>query len=197
MLQQYDRFGQLLDHARAAYQGHDATRSFADFPDDLAPQQVMPFHIPASDLMLAENGLFTGDYAALRDAIFAAAPSAHWRETYKGTDIGQDFLDRFGCYSIIGNGGGFHSDKLWMWIVYMPPHLHYPWHHHPGEELYLVLAGQADFHRQGTESETLGPGGAVFHASNQSHAMTTGEHPVLCLVAWRNGFDTAPVLSEV
>ena len=197
MLKRHDVFAHLLGHARYAYQGHTAAQSFAAFPDDLTPQDVSPHHIPASDLLTSEQGLFSEDYAALRDAIIATAPSAHWRETYKGTDIGQDFLDRFGCYSIIGNGGGFHSQSLWMWIVYMPSHLHYPWHHHPGEELYLVLAGEADFHRDGEPSETLRAGGSVFHASNQSHAMTTGEHPVLCLVAWRNGFDTAPVLSEI
>ncbi|WP_159086899.1 dimethylsulfonioproprionate lyase family protein [Loktanella sp. Alg231-35] len=186
----------LLKFARMAYDDHPDTRAFAAFPHDVIPQPVDPHSIPAAALLASETALATTQYPDLRDAIIAVGATAQWRETYKGTHIGQDFLDRFGCYSIIGNGGPFTSESLWMWAVYMPPHLHYPWHHHPGEEIYLVLAGQASFAKDGEAPQILHPGMTSFHASNQPHAMTTFDHPVLCLVIWRNGFQTAPVLTE-
>jgi len=34
-----------------------------------------------------------------------------------------------------------------------------------------------------------------FHQSNQPHAMETLDDPVLCLVAWRDDFETPPVLT--
>ena len=169
---------------------------FAGFPTDVTAQDVAAFHIPASDLMSAETGLGAGQFPDLVSALMEAAPLAQWRETYKDTDIGQDFMDRFGCYCLIGDGGAFSSAQLWAWVVYMPPHLHYPWHHHPGEEIYLVLAGEADFHREGEASENLCAGDTSYHASNQPHAMTTTDHPVMALVMWRNGFETAPVLTQ-
>ncbi len=185
----------LLRETAAVYHAHDDLTAFAPFPTDLRAQSVVPHAIPSMRLLMAETGLQDTISAPLCEAVVAAAPIARWRETYKGTGIGQDFLDRFGCYSLIGSGGAYHSSTLWAWIVYMPARLHYTWHHHPGEEIYAVLAGQAEFMRAGEAGAVLRPGETSFHASNQPHAMTTHDHPVLCLVVWRNGFDTLPVLT--
>jgi mannose-6-phosphate isomerase-like protein (cupin superfamily) len=188
-------FDRLLAEARAAHAAYPALAGFARFPDDLRPQKVIPHHIRPSALMQADTGLFTSRLAPLRDALIAAAPHAQWRETYKHTDIGQDFLDRFGCYCLIGKGGAFDSRKMWSYVVYMPAGLHYRWHHHPAEELYMVIAGEAEFLREGEAPEFLREGGTSFHASNQPHAMQTHDHPVMALVLWRGGFETAPVLT--
>lgn len=185
----------LLNELRAVHNGHEALRDFAPFPDDLTPQHVTPFETPGAGFLARETELFTDRYTALRDAIIAAGPVAAWRETYKGSGIGQDFMDRFGCYCIIGDRGAFASASYHAFIVHLPPRLHYPWHHHPAEEIYLVLAGEARFFRKGTAAEVLRAGGTSQHASNQPHAMETDEHPVLALALWRNGFDTAPVLT--
>ncbi len=190
-------FDTLLAATREAYLGHPETRAFAPFPADVTPQEVAPFSCPPAALLRAEAGFFTDRYAALQQAIVAAGDIAQWRETYKDTDIGQDFMDRFGCYTIIGPGGPFTSNGLRAWVVYMPPGLHYPWHHHPAEELYLVLSGSALFLKRGHPEVILNPGDTAFHASNQPHAMETGAYPVLCLVVWRDGFDAGPVLTPV
>ncbi len=188
-------FDTLLAEARIAHEGHSALSAFCPFPNDISAQDVDPFHIPSSDLLQSETGLFCDNYLALRDAFIDAAPHAHWRETYKGTDIGDDFLARFGCYCLIGDGGPFKSDLFRAWLVYMPANLHYTWHHHPGEEMYLTLAGEAEFFREGAPAETLREGQTSYHASNQPHAMTTRDHPVMAYVVWRNGFETPPVLT--
>ena len=187
-------FDTLLHALRDTHAAHDGLQAFCAFPTDLTPQPVAPHAIPAARLM-ADQSWPPGPHDGLRDAFLAAGPQARWRETYKGANIGQDFLDRFGCYTLIGAGGAFHSAQVWAWMVYMPPHLHYTWHHHPGEEIYMVLAGSARFFRQGAPSEVLGPGGTSQHGAHQPHAMETGEDPVMALVLWRNGFDTGPVLT--
>lgn len=186
----------VLQAAGKVHRSCAALSAFCEFPDDIEPQEVAPFHIPAAHLMAAEQGLFSDRYSALRDAFIAAGPLAKWRETYKGTDIGQDFMDRFACYCLIGVGGAFTSQKMCAWVVYMPPYLHYPWHHHPGEEMYLTLAGEAEFMRKGALDETLRAGDTSQHASNQPHAMETHAHPVMAYVVWRNGFETPPVLTR-
>jgi quercetin dioxygenase-like cupin family protein len=189
-------FETLLDQARAAHHSEPALARFCPFPDDIRAQPVDPYHIPAADLVMQDTGLFSPSLAAFRDAFVAASPQAHWRETYKDTNIGQHFMDRFGCYCLIGGGGPFTSAQMASWVVYMPAGLHYTWHNHPSEELYLVLAGEAEFMREGEPSETLGPGDTSFHASNQPHAMTTHDHPVMAYVMWRNNLETPPVLTD-
>ncbi len=186
----------LLSEAKKLHEDIPALHDFCAFPDDVVEQEVDPFHIPAADLMSCETALTDGPCAALKNAFIDAAPLAHWRETYKGTDIGQDFLDRFGCYCLIGGGGPFHSDHMASWVVYMPKDLHYPYHHHPGEEMYTIIAGEAEFFREGEAPVVLSAGDVCQHASNQPHAMTTHDSPVMAYVVWRNGFGTPPVLTD-
>jgi len=184
-----------LEHLRDAHVAYPALAEFCAFPTDIQPQDVSPYDIAPRTLFEAETNWNSRAVGGLCDAFLAASPHAHWRETYKDTDIGQDFMDRFGCYCLIGKGGAFTSNQMLAFLVYMPAGLHYPWHEHPAEELYFVLAGQAEFHRHGEPSKVLGAGEASFHASNQPHAMTTHDAPVAALVLWRNEFDVAPKLS--
>ncbi len=188
-------FDNLLSELRDAYLASDALTSFLEFPDELSRQKMRARSIPSTGMLVSETGLFTDKLTPLRDALIAAAPAAWWRLTYEDTDIGQDFLDRFGCYCIIGKDAPFTSQHMRAWMVYMPPHLHYPWHHHPAEEMYLIVAGEAEFMRAGEANETLRAGDTCFHASNQSHAMETFDHPVMAVVVWRNDFDTLPELT--
>ncbi len=150
-------------------------KNFCPFPEDIKKQEFDPFHIPASDLMQNETGLLTDDYAELRDAFISASPHAHWRQTYKGTIIGEKFLNEFGCYGLIGPESPFQSEKIRAWVVYMPKNFYYPWHHHPAEEMYLCLAGEAVFRRENCPDIRLGSGDIMEHLANQPHSMETLE----------------------
>jgi quercetin dioxygenase-like cupin family protein len=184
----------LLDQLRAAYAAHPDLTGFAPFPTRLVPQEIAPQHRAPSDLMRADPGLASSAFPGLTAAIQAAAPQMRWRETYPEDAEGADFMDRWGCFTIIGADSPFASPELRVFVVYMPARLVYPSHRHPAEEIYLVLAGRARFRREGQRAQTLSPGQTVFHASNQVHAIETGERPVLCLVAWRSHLETPPVL---
>lgn len=186
-------FDALLAEARATHAGHPDVGSFCPFPDDLRPNPVTPFAVPASGKMQRDSRLTTDRYSAFRDALIAAAPFVTWRETYRDTDIDPDFLQRFGCYEVIGVEGPFASATMRSFVIYADAGLHYPWHHHPAEELYLVLAGEAEFHVEGSRPRRLGPGATVLHPSNAPHALTTHDHPVMAYVVWRSDFGTAPV----
>ena len=127
-------------------------------------------------------------------SVRGASAYAHWRQTYAETNIGQDFLDRFGCYCLIGENGAWTSRQMSAFFVYMPSDLWYTWHAHPAEELYFVIAGGGQFYRDGDPPRHLGPGQTMFHGSNQPHALQTGFSPLLALVLWRNNLDIPPVL---
>jgi len=190
-----DAFARLLTEVAAVYRAHADMTRFAPFPNNIVRQPVDPLPLPCGEWLARETALHSDRFSTLQTAIVEAGRHAHWRATYKDTDIGDDFLDRFGCYAIIGPEGPFASDEIRLWMVYMPAQLDYTWHHHPAEEIYLVVSGQAVFRRNGAPDKMLGESQTSFHESNQSHAMTTTDAPVLCLVAWRNEFDTPPVLS--
>lgn len=189
-------FDALLDAARTAHSAHPELAAFCAFPDDLAATPVESHRIVAAALMESDEALRAAALHPLARAFLAASPVAKWRETYKDTAIGEDFMRRFGCYCLIGAGGAFRSAQMNAYVVYMPPALYYPWHHHPGEEMYYVLAGEAEFHREGEPAEVLGAGQSSQHASNQPHAMRTIGEPVLAYVIWRSHLKTPPVLTD-
>ena len=189
------RWTTLLDEARRAHDLLPELQAFCPFPDPLTPQEVTPHHIPAADLMMQDKGLFSDVFPAYRDALVNAGPIAQWRETYKGAPISQAFLDRFACYEILGVDAPFATTEMRSFVVYQPPGLYYPWHHHPAEELYVVIAGEAEFSIEGEDPRTLRSGDTIFHRSNVPHALTTHEHPVMACVLWRGDLKTKPVLT--
>ena len=190
-----DPWEKLLETAKKVHLANSKLQDFCPFPTDIKKQKFDAFHIPASDLMQNETGLLTDDYAELRDAFISASPHAHWRQTYKGTIIGEKFLNEFGCYGLIGPESPFQSETIRAWVVYMPKNFYYPWHHHPAEEMYLCLAGEAVFRRENYPDIRLGSGCIMEHSANQPHSMETFEHPIMAYVVWRNEFGTKPVLT--
>ena len=191
----YDPWENLLETAKKVHLDNSKLQDFCPFPNDIKKQEFHPFHIPASDLMQNETGLLTDEYAELRDAFISASPYAHWRQTYKGTSIGERFQNEFGCYGLIGPESPFQSEKIRAWVVYMPKNFYYPWHQHPAEEMYLCLAGEAVFRKEGCREAVLNSGGVMEHSTNQPHAMETFDYPVMAYVVWRNEFGTKPVLT--
>ena len=191
----FEPWENLLETARNVHLGNSKLQDFCPFPKDIKKQDFLPFNIPASDLMQNEIGLFSDSYIELRDAFTAASPYAHWRQTYKGTAVGDKFLEKFGCYGLIGPESPFQSEEIRAWVVYMPKNFYYPWHQHPAEEMYLCLAGEAVFRKEGSPEAVLNSGGVMEHSTNQPHAMETFDHPIMAYVVWRNEFGTKPVLT--
>ena len=152
-----DVWDRLLAAVKSMHEADDTLTAFCPFPKDIVAQDVEAFHIPAADLMQADAGFPDPVCQAFIDA----TPLAKWRETYKGTDIGQDFMDRFACYCLIGEGGAFQSETMAAWVVYMPPHLHYPWHHHPAERCTGCWADPRGFSATGWRANGYRPATAV------------------------------------
>jgi len=185
----------VLDLAREVQCTNAQAAAFCPFPDDLRRQEVTPHYSPAADLLQAEAHLPTSHHADLRDAFLKAAPLAHWGDTYKDAPVSADFLARFGYYALIGPNAPFASAKMRAFLVYMPPHLDYLWHHHPAEELYLTIAGQARFMAHGQVDSVLTEGDTSTHTRNQPHATQTQDQAFMAYVIWRNEFETPPVLT--
>ena len=184
---------QIWTEFRKTHETTAALQAFCPLADDLVSTQVKIAGHACTDRLSRENFGPT-PYAGFLDAVRDASDAAHWRQTYAGTDIGEDFMARFGCYCLVGPEGAWTSEKMAAFFVYMPPDLWYTWHSHPAEELYFVIAGGGRFYLDGEVPDDLGPGGAKYHPSNRAHALKTGPKPLMALVLWRNYLDIPPTL---
>ena len=161
-----------------------ALMGFAGWPLAL-PAQKPGRSIPAADILKAWSEGHVDATLATRDAIRDLTDYADWQQTYTVEEVGQDFLNRYGWFELVGPEGHYRSDEIRAYVAYWGENLYYPWHLHEAEELYYILAGEALFEAEGETPVTLRPGDIRIHRSNQPHQMTTGASPVLALVLWR------------
>lgn len=186
----------VLEAARLLHQSHPSLAAYAPWPDDLIPSGLQPRHIPAVPLVSEFPRSGAPQTQALVDAVKGAAHLAHWKRVYTEAEVGADFRNRYGFYELFGPTGHFHSQSLCGYIAFWGEGLHYDWHSHEAEELYLVLGGEALFKVEGDEAVT-GPGQTRFHQSWQSHAMITTDHPILTFVLWRGEGMAGPLRMDV
>lgn len=187
----------LLDATRALHRDVPELAAFCDFPDTVTPQAYAAKHDPLCDAMLGQTGLTTlPALQAFHDSALTAARSAHWRDTYRDTPFGETLHAHFGSFEVVGRDTVLSAEGMRSFFVYQAPGFHYPMHHHPAEEIYLVLAGSGEFHLQGNGSRVLGPGAIVHHPVNAPHALTTHAAPLVAYVIWKGDIQKKPVWTE-
>ncbi len=119
-------------------------------------------------------------------ALCGAQASLDWRQTYTRTDIDALFLHNYAWAEILKPGAPSDQAQISCGVLVLGPNTFYPRHRHEAEEIYLPLAGTAEW-QQGTAAWRLRPPGTVIHhSSEEPHAMRTGEQPLLAMYLWRS-----------
>ncbi|MEM9330338.1 MAG: dimethylsulfonioproprionate lyase family protein [Pseudomonadota bacterium] len=124
---------------------------------------------------------------SLFDAVIAAAPHLYWQHSYTPEDDGIDqyYLDNSGWFNLIAPSGPFLSEKIRVSIGFWNKGLVYPNHWHEPEEIYLTIAGSAQYISHGRMAVRGGPGTTICHYSNQPHSAVFDEAPLLAAAFWR------------
>lgn len=185
----------LYEEARKLHAEFEPLREFCAFPSQTSRKAVEPKYDKLTDVMTTDQTMQSGVFDSFRAASLAAAPYAKWRQTYADTKIGEELHHNFGCYEVIGDDTVLHTDEMRSFLVYQRPGYFYPLHHHPAEEMYVVLSGAGEFAIEGAEPRWLEPGDTAYHPSNKPHSLRTKDQPVLAYVIWRNHLTTKPVFT--
>lgn len=91
-----------------------------------------------------------------------------------------DFMDGHVNAEIIGPRGLEVRDDLIVGVTLMRPGLTYPDHHHPPEEVYIVLS-EGLWRQDDNPWWSPGPGGYVYNPADIVHSMRSVERPLLAL----------------
>ena len=81
---------------------------------------------------------------------------------------------------IIGPRGIEKRSEIVVGVTLMSPWTQYPYHHHPPEELYVVLS-DGDWIQEASNWFTPGVGGIVGNPSNMGHSMRSKSAPLLTI----------------
>ena len=126
----------------------------------------------------------------LAAALASAVPDLVWRRTYSRAQVGARFLENYAWTEFVGPAGPVRCQRLSGGLLLLGPEVHYPGHRHPAEEIYVPLAGTAEWQRGCEPWTARPPGTAVRHESGAIHAMRTASEPLLALYLWRgHGLD--------
>jgi hypothetical protein len=132
----------------------------------------------------ADAERFGADFVTL---LCGSAASLRWRQTYTLAQVGRRFLDNYGWTELVTPGAGTGALQISCGVLVLGPDTFYPPHRHEAEEIYLPLAGTAEW-QQGDDAASWrrrSPGILIHHSSEEPHAMRTGEQPLLAMYLWR------------
>jgi hypothetical protein len=167
--------------------GPEAAPFLRDWPHELIARPVGQSALPVVGALKDLARFAAPETRALTESVAALAHAFAWRQTYGADDFGPRFLDAYGYCEWIGERGAFESRKIACGVLLLGPDTDYPAHAHEAEEIYLPLAGRA-WWLKGTSDWTLRPPGRlIHHPSWTSHAMRTGDEPLLAAYVWRGG----------
>lgn len=114
--------------------------------------------------------------------------SAAWTQTasYVNDPPNPTFLDGYAHATLAGrpdDTGPGPDGAVALGLVLLGPHVHYPPHHHPADEVYLPLTDATWLDDDG--GYTTRPAGTLLHHRPwQPHGMHTGDAPLLAVYLW-------------
>ncbi len=121
-----------------------------------------------------------GPISALADAFAAIEPQLNWKVRAGAETLGEHFLDGHANATIMGPEGLEKRRDVWIGVSLMAPHMRYPDHRHPPEEIYVVLS-DGQWRQASDPWHEPGIGGLVYNPPNVMHAMRSTERPLLAL----------------
>ena len=173
----------------------------------VTPRAVEPAHAPVVPgwLVAAVQAAATPHERRLADALLAASPSLRWIAPYQPGDGADALAAGYAVTMLVGTGipprpgyqVPFVNPDVLVTFTLQAPGIFYPLHRHKAPEIYHVISGAAQWRRDGEPWRQRLPGEWFFHASEQGHAMRTGDEPLLALAAWIDHLGAPPPVLEV
>ena len=145
-----------------------------------APQAA---RLPVCDYLPAalQHARLQPDPVGALAAVFATIePQLNWKSRPGAEAIGAQFLSGHANAIIVGSEGLEIRPDMRIGVSLMAPHTRYPDHHHPPEEIYVVLS-DGEWRQADRPWHTPGIGGLVYNPPDIVHAMRSAEAPLLAL----------------
>lgn len=134
---------------------------------------------------------------ALVSAVSAKMGYLPWFVPYRDdpTVAGPGFAERAMATVHVGPRGSIHAPSFASGFFAVGPDVTYFDHKHEPTELYLPIAGKAEFWNENQGWHWAGPDTVTVHEPWHWHAMRTGSEPILIFWAWLGpeGFGVDPI----
>jgi hypothetical protein len=121
-----------------------------------------------------------GALGALADAFAVIEPQLHWKIRAGAETQGESFLSGHANATIVGSEGLEIRRDVWIGVSLMAPHMRYPDHRHPPEEIYIAMSS-GEWRQASKPWHEPGIGNLVYNPPNIVHAMRSADQPLLAV----------------
>jgi quercetin dioxygenase-like cupin family protein len=174
--------------------GRALARFLADWPvDDRSAAHVQPLSpepagppLPVLRWLPWIAGEADGFGADFVKHLCAEAASLDWRQTYTVNETEEPFLQNYGWAELSRPAPAAGVAQISCGVLVLGTNTFYPRHRHEAEEIYLPLAGNAEWQQGDGAWRRRSPGTLIHHSSEEPHAMRTGDEPLLAMYLWRS-----------
>jgi mannose-6-phosphate isomerase-like protein (cupin superfamily) len=148
-----------------------------------------PKYLPAGDILAAAEKRCDKSAQHLVQTFTRHNQRLCWEQSYRKQDglVPDAMLAAYGFAEIIGLRGPFVSDRIRAGIAIWGAQVDYPQHQHQAEEVYIVLAGSAEFSFDSNTTQTRRAGDVVFVESNRRHGFHTTDESLVVFYLWQAG----------
>jgi quercetin dioxygenase-like cupin family protein len=143
--------------------------------------------LPVQEWLVDLPALANGNTVSLVGEFIGSAAGLRWRQSYTASDFGAEFVERYGYVEIVGKRSTLFTDQMAGGLLMFGPGIRYPEHRHPAEEIYLPVAGTADYLMSDGTWQSAKPGTVIHNAPMVWHGIRTTSEPVLIAWAWLGG----------
>lgn len=163
---------------------HDAMRNWGD-----DWRAVEASYLPAADYLDAAIAEAEPSAQRLLSPFSSHRYALRWEQSYRREDglVPQAMLDGYGFAEVIGKRGPFVSERIRAGIGIWGPGIDYPLHHHQAEEIYIPLAGSAEFVLGDGEPQTRRGGDVVYVETELPHGFRTTDRCLVVYYLWQAG----------
>lgn len=116
----------------------------------------------------------------LASAFAEVESGLRWYRRKNAEAVGQPFFDGHANAMLVGPGGIEERGDVWVGATVMAPHIVYPDHDHPPEEVYIALS-PGEWWNADMDWTEPGPGGVIYNPRGILHAMRSHAQPLLAL----------------
>ena len=191
----------LLDAVIAFYGGRIGDDGAAPMLDDVRSALASATQLAVAPRMIDASAFLDRALPAsvLGAAIARAAPLFRWRQNpnYNAANMGAAFMAGYGYVEFAGPKDTlFHAPDIRVGLLLLGPHLHYPLHAHPAEEIYHPLTEGGLWRRGQEDWRTVPAGHAIHHPPMVVHETKAAESTLLALYCWRGNTVTEAQLTN-
>lgn len=152
-------------------------------------QAVAPAYLAAADLLDASCRSIPPQARTLMTVFERHKKRLRWEQSYKKEEglVPDAMLAGYGFAEIIGQQGPFVSERIRAGIGIWGPDIVYPAHKHKAEEVYVLLAGSAEFTVGAAGERSYSAGDVVYVESNTPHGFRTTGQSLVVYYLWQAG----------